>query len=130
MNNKTGGLEKAIILWLSGLRLADISTLPEVTKLKEHAVLVELDASPITGSLNQHYQILTGKEPSSFGFFDTLVPRDYHVIEESTGRGGVPKWLPDLLGSGGWTVRYEETQPAELAGCIERLTQSASSLSS
>lgn len=130
MNNKTGGLEKAIVLWLSGVRLSDICALPEVTRLAESGAMVELDASPITGSLNQHYQILSGRDPSSFGFFDTIVPRDYRVIEQSAGRGSMPKLLPDLLRSAGWTVQYEETQPEELAKCAERLIQPVSSLPS
>lgn len=130
VNNKTGSLEKAIVLWLSGVRLSDVRAIPEVAGLIERGAMVELDASPITGSLNQHYQILSGRDPSSFGFFDTIVPRDYRVIEESVGRGGMPKLLPDLLRSAGWTVQYEETQSTELANCIERLIQSASSLPS
>jgi hypothetical protein len=130
VNNKTRGLEKAIVLWLSGMRLVDISALSEVTKLKKSGAMVELDTSPITGPLNQHYQVFSGRDPSSFGFFDTIVPRDYSVIEELVGRGGIPKLLPDLLRSAGWTVEYEETQSTELANCIERLTRSTTSLPS
>ncbi len=130
MNNTNKGLQKVIIIWLSGVRLADIRTLPEVTELFEHGAMVELDASPITGPQNQYYQVLSGRDPSSFGFFDTIVPRDYNVIEESVGRGGIPKLLPDVLRSAGWMARYEERQPAELANCIERWTRSAPSLPS
>ncbi len=130
MNNDNRGLQKAIIIWLSGVRLSDIRALPEVTELIERGAMIELDASPITGSLNQHYQVLSGRDPSSFGFFDTIVPGDYSVQEESVGRGGIPKMLPDLLRSAGWTVEYEETQSTELANCIERLTRTASSLPS
>jgi hypothetical protein len=127
VNNDNRGLQKAIIIWLSGARLADIRALPEVAELVEHGAMVELDASPITGSLNQYYQVLSGRDPSSFGFFDTFVPRDYNIIEESHGRGGIPKLLPDVLRSSDWKAQYEETQPAELANCIEHWTRFASS---
>jgi hypothetical protein len=130
MNNDNRGLQKAIIIWLCGVRLADIRALPEVNELVAHGAMVELDASPITGSRNQYYQLLSGRDPSSFGFFDTIVPRDYNVMEESVGRGGIPKLLPDMLRSSGWTAQYEETSPAELANCIEHWTRSAASLPS
>jgi hypothetical protein len=130
VNNNTKGLQKAIVLWLSGVRLADIRALPEVTELIDRGAMIELEASPITGPQNQHYQVLSGKDPSSFGFFDTIVPHGYSVIEETVGRGGTPKLLPDLLRSAGWMVQYEETQAAELANCIEHWTRSASSLPS
>ncbi len=130
MNNTTRDIQKAIVLWLSGVRLADIHALPEVAELIAHGALIELEASPITGPRNQYYQVLSGRDPSSFGFFDTLVPRDYNVIEESVGRGGIPKLLPDLLRSAGWMAQYEVTQPEELTTCIERWTRSTPSLSS
>ena len=131
MVNKTNkGIEKAIVLWLSGLRLTNIYALPEVKKLMECGAMVELDVSPITGLQNQHYQILSGKDPSSFGFFDTIVPRGYNVVEEASGRGDIPKFLPDVLRTAGWATMYEETKPEELVNCIERWTQSDSSLPS
>src|SRR5437588_8040121 len=105
MSNEEKGIDKAVVLCLSGARLADIRTLPEVATLLEHGALVELDPAPITGPLAQHYQVFSGKSPASFGFFDTLVPRNYAVIEETAGRGSPPKLLPDLLRSVGWTVR-------------------------
>jgi hypothetical protein len=130
VDNKTRGLEKAIIFWLSGIRLSDISALPEVTNLKERGAVVELRTSPITGPLNQHFQVFSGRDPSSFGFFDTIVPRDYSIQEESVGRGGIPKMLPDLLRSAGWMVQFEVALPTELASCIDRLTQTVASLPS
>lgn len=130
MNNTTRDVQKAIVLWLSGLRLADIHALPEVTELIARGALIELEASPITGPRNQYYQVLSGRDPSSFGFFDTLVPRDYNVIEESVGRGGILKLLPDLLRSAGWMAQYEVTQPEELTSCIERWTRSTPSVPS
>jgi hypothetical protein len=129
--NKTNkGIEKAIVLWLSGLRLTNIHALPEVKKLMECGAMVELDVSPITGLQNQHYQILSGKDPSSFGFFDTIVPREYKVLEETSGREATPKLLPDILRSAGWMTEYEEIEPDELINCIKRWTQSDSSLPS
>jgi hypothetical protein len=119
-------IEKAVILWLSGVRLADIRTLPEIADLSEQGSLVELDPTPITGQLSQHYQILSGTSPASFGFFDTLVAHNYIVVEETTGRGPTPRLFPDLLRSVGWTVRFEEIQSSELAFSFEKLTSSAS----
>src|SRR5438105_3225467 len=130
MNNTTRGIQKAIVVWLSGVRLEDIRALPEVKKLMEHSALVELDVSPITGRQSQHYQVLSGRDPSSFGFFDTIVARGYTVLEETTGRGATPKMLPDVLRTAGWTVAYEETEPEELANCIERWSQSDSAMPS
>src|SRR5712692_42886 len=118
--------QKAIVLWVSGVRLADIRTLPEVASLLNRGALVELDPLPITGSQAQHYQALSGKSPAGFGFFDSLVPRNYAAVEESSGRGTTPKLLPDLLRTVGWTVQYEEVQAAELATRLQVLTQTAS----
>ena len=126
MSNEEKGLDKAVVLWLSGARLAEIRALPEVAILLEHGALVELDPAPITGPLAQHYQVFSGKSPASFGFFDTLVARNYAVTKETTGRGSAPKLLPDLLRSVGWTVRYEETQPSGLVSRMQGLTQVAS----
>src|SRR5947208_15133815 len=123
MNNSTKGIQKAIIFWLSGVRLADIRTLPEVTRLIDHGAMVELDVSPITGLQNQHYQVLSGREPSSFGYFDTIVPREYSVLEETTGRGTTPKLLPEILRTAGWVINYEEIQQAELINCVAHCTQ-------
>jgi len=128
VNNTTKGIQKAIVLWLSGLRLTDILALPEAKKIMECGAMVELDVSPITGLQNQHYQVLSGKNPSSFGFFDTIVTRGYKVLEEASGRGDTPKLLPDVLRTAGWATMYEETESEELVNCIKRWTQSDSSL--
>src|ERR1051326_5849167 len=101
--------QRAVIVWLSGARLADIRTLPGVEKLLDAGAMVELDSSPIISLQAQHYQVLSGKSPASFGFFDTFVSRNYAVTEEVTGRGGSPKLLPDIGRTVGWTVSYEET---------------------
>src|SRR5579863_1055723 len=128
MNNVEKGIERAVVLWLSGVRLEDIRTLPAVIALQERGALVELDPAPITGPLTQHYQAFSGKFPASFGLFDSLVPRNYSVdavAGESVGRGLAPKLLPDLLRTVGWTVRYEETSPDKLVTLVQQATQSA-----
>src|SRR5947209_94750 len=118
--------EKAVIVWLSGARLADLRTLPEVEKLLDAGATVELDSSPIISLQAQHYQVLSGKSPASFGFFDTFVSRNYAVTEEVTGRGSSPKLLPDLLRTIGWTVTYEETGLPSLVSRLRDLIQSVS----
>jgi len=112
--------QKAIVLWLSGIELGEISAIPEVKMLMKSGAIVELDSSPITGPKAQNYQVFSGRSPASFGFFDTLVPHDYSVVEENKGRGVDPKLLPDLLRTVGWTVQYEEKQLSELVTCIEQ----------
>lgn len=126
MNNVDQTPQKAIILWLSGTRLSDIRTLPEVVALAERGVVVELEPSPITNAQAQRYQALSGRLPASFGFFDELVPHNYTVAAASTGRGPTPLLLPDLLRTVGWTTRYEEPQGAELVKLLQEWTQSAS----
>lgn len=127
MNNINTTMQKAVVLWLSGVRLADIRTLPHVKTLIERGATVELDPSPITGPQSQYYQVFSGKSPASFGFFDTFIPRNYTVTEENSGRGTTPKLLPDQLRTVGWSVSYEETRPAELASCLRSLIQSVTS---
>jgi hypothetical protein len=117
--------QKAVILWLSGMSLSTISTLPAVQELLKQGVTLELHPSPITGRQAQRYAAFSGNTPSSFGFFDELVPRNYAVVEEATGRGPTPPLLPDVLRSVGWSVRYEQLGPAELAAHIQDWTQSA-----
>lgn len=119
-------VDRAVILWLSGLRLNDVRGLPEVEMLMKQGAIVELEPSPITGPQAQHYQVLSGRSPASFGFFDTLVPRHYAVIEEVTGRGDTPKLLPDLLRTSGWTVDYVESQPSELVTSLQSRIRAAS----
>ncbi len=97
MSNTNAGTQQAIVLWLSGVEFRDIRALPEIEALLKQGAMVELEPSPITEPLLQHYQTLSGRLPEHFGFFDTLVPRNYAVVEESSGRGVTPKLLPDLL---------------------------------
>jgi hypothetical protein len=115
--------QKAIVLLLSGIQLQEISALPEVEMLMKRGAMVELDPSPITGPLAQYYQVFSGRSAASFGFFDTLVPRDYSVVEESTGRGVSPKLLPDLLRTVGWTVQFQEKHLSEIGLCLSGWTQ-------
>src|SRR5260370_18708215 len=89
--------------------------LTEVEALLKQGAMVELEPSPITEPLLQHYQTLSGRLPEHFGFFATLVPRNYAVVEESSGRGVTPKLLPDLLRTVGWHGRYEERWFVDLA---------------
>jgi hypothetical protein len=122
MNNTNAGTQQAIVLWLSGVEFRDIRALPEIEALLKQGAMVELEPSPITEPLLQHYQTLSGRLPEHFGFFDTLVPRNYAVVEESSGRGVTPKLLPDLLRTVGWTVRYEEVSLADLAASVQAWT--------
>jgi hypothetical protein len=115
--------QRAIVLWLSGAKLEDVRGLPEVKALVDNGALVELDPSPITSRQSQFYQLSSGREPASFGFFDTLLPRKYAVTEGTAGRGTSPKMLPDVLRTIGWTVSYEETQLANLATTVQTMTQ-------
>lgn len=124
MSNTDTMVDKAVVLWLSGARLAEIRTLAAVDKLIHRGAMVELDPSPITSLQAEYYQTLSGKSPASFGFFDTFISRNYRVTEEVNGRGSTPKLLPDLLRTVGWTVSYEETQPQSLVACLQGLTQS------
>jgi len=126
MSSTETTIQKAAVLWLSGARLADIRPLPEVEKLINDGAMVELNPLPITGQQAQQYQVLTGKSPASFGFFDTLVAHNYAVTEEVTGRGPTPKLLPDMLRTADWTVAYEETNLSGLVMRLQDLTQAAS----
>src|SRR5215470_2987275 len=124
MSNTNARTQQAIVLWLSGVEFTDIRTLPEVEALLEQGAMVELEPSPITEPLIQHYQALSGRLPEHFGFFDTLVPRNYAVVEESSGRGVTPKLLPDLLRTAGWSVLYEEVSLAGLVASVQAWTAS------
>lgn len=117
--------QRAVILWLSGTQLADIHDIPEVQSLVKSGAMAELIPGPITGPLAQAYQAFSGRSPASFGFFDTLVPHNYIVVEETSGRGGSPKLLPDLLRTVGWIVQYEELALSELASHLHGWTQNA-----
>jgi hypothetical protein len=131
--------QRAIILYLSGVRLADISTHTEVEAVVKQGVSVELQPMPITGLQAQYYQIFSGKLPAHFGFFDTLMPLcrlprfqqgadGYTIVEEYGGRDAPPKMLPDLLRAAGWMVDYEECSSTELLASLRRLTQGRGSL--
>jgi Type I phosphodiesterase / nucleotide pyrophosphatase len=122
--NTTGnGIQKAVVFWLSGARLDAMRALPAVQSLLQRGASVELEPLVITGLQNQYYQVASGRSPASFGFFDTIVPKNYVVSEESAGRGPMPKLLPDLLRTGGWTVQYEEKPLAELVPAMQQWTQ-------
>ena len=41
MNNTTQSIQKAILFWLSGIRLADIQSLPEGRELIDRSAMVE-----------------------------------------------------------------------------------------
>jgi len=116
----TSTTNRAVVIWLSGASLASIRALPEVQALTRKGALVELDPSPISSSQAHYYQAFSGRLPATFGFFDTLLPRNYNIIEESTGRGTPPRLLPDLLRTVGWTVTFEEVAGAALPGSIEQ----------
>lgn len=125
MSDMGTGIQKAVVLWLSGARLADLCDLPEVDALIKQGAKVELEASPIVGPLTRHYQALSGRLPEYFGFFDALTPRNYAIVEESGGRGVTPKLLPDLLRAVGWTVQYEETRLSNLSARVQSWIESA-----
>jgi hypothetical protein len=74
MSNVNKGIQRALILWLSGASLAGMRTLSEVKNLLERGALVELAPSPIIGWQAQHYQAFSSRLPARFGFFDTLIP--------------------------------------------------------
>lgn len=115
--------QKAVVLWLSGVRLAEIRTVPAVEALLARGAMVELDPTPITGPQAQHYQVFSGKLPASFGFFDSFTARNYTVTEEMNGRGTTPSLLPDLLRTVGWTVNYQETSLAEAGAQLQSIVQ-------
>jgi hypothetical protein len=128
----TEGIQKAVVLWVSGPGLTDIRALPEVELLLEQGVLVELEPAPITGPQSQHYQVLSGTLPARFGFFDTLMPlcrlsrptngkSGYTVVEEYAGRDTAPKLLTDILRSAGWSAEYEEVSVSELVAKVQNL---------
>lgn len=125
MSNTDAAPQKAVLLWVSGVRLSEIRTLPGVESLLTRGAMVELDPSPITGTQSQSYQVFSGKLPASFGFFDAFVARNYTVTEETTGRGTTPSLLPDMLRTVGWTVAYEETTLFAAATQLQSMAQAA-----
>ena len=132
MNNSDNGTRRAFILWLSALQFAEIGALPQVEKLIEKGIRVELTPSIISGPQSQHYQVLSGKSPARFGFFDTLMPLSrlarpahdgsgYTIVEERGGRDAAPRFLPDILRQAGWDARYEEMPLSALQADTLRL---------
>lgn len=124
-DNTTTTHRRAIVLWLSGIRLEDIETLQEVRELRQDGALVVLEPLPITGPQMQHYQVLSGQSPAGFGFFDTLVPQNYTVVEQQVQVDALPQLLPDILSITGWKVRYEEIAFSKLGSRIENWIGSA-----
>ncbi len=118
---------KAIVLWLSGARLGDIRALPEVETLLKGGALVDLEASPIAEPMTQHFQAMTGRTPECFGFFDTLVPRNYAVVEQRNGRGATPRLLPDMLRTVGWSVVYQEGPLSNLTNSVREWSAASTS---
>src|SRR5690349_12676166 len=100
--------QKVFLLWLSGANFADIRLLPEIGMLQQQGAFVNLEASAIPDELVQHYAVMSGQSSDTFGFFDSLIPRNYDVTEERNGRGPAPKLLPDILQAVGRTALYEE----------------------
>ncbi len=128
MNNATPSIHKAVLFWLSGMCFEDMCIFPEGRELLDQGAVVTLHAAPITGAQNHHYQVLSGRDSSCSGYFDSLVPRNYTVVEESSGPGTIPKLLPDVLRDAGWIVVYDEVQPPELVNRVQQWTQNTSSL--
>jgi hypothetical protein len=110
---------RMIVLWLSGLKLEDVETLPEVRELRQIGSLVELESIPITGPQMHHYQILSGQPPACFGFFDTVVPQNYTVVEQQVSSDTLPQLLPDILSIAGWRVSYHEIACSEPGTYVE-----------
>lgn len=132
MSNVDKAAQKAFVLWLNGVGLRDIRALPEVESLLGQSVQVELESSPITGPQSHLYQILGGRLPASFGFFDTLMPlghlarssrgaSGYTIVEEQAGRDAAPKFFPAILREKGWNVQYIEGSLPECAASARDL---------
>jgi hypothetical protein len=68
----------------------------------------------------QQYQVLSGQAPASFGFFDTIMPHRYQVIEQQVTVDKLPQSLPDMLSLTGWKVSYQETPFAALGAWMKQ----------
>jgi hypothetical protein len=121
--------KKAIIFWLNGLSWPAIQNVPEVEQLAQRGVRTVLTSSPIVGPQSHFYQVLTGKSPARFGFFDTLLPLSrlsrpsggksgYTVVEEHTGRDATPPFFPELLRFAGYAAQFEEVSADELVASV------------
>jgi hypothetical protein len=120
---------KAVLFWLSGMGLSSIHPIAEVEILMRQGFTAELASTPITGNQSHYYQVMTGRRPECFGFFDTLVQHEYNVEEKRGGRDRPPENLTTLLTSAGWNVNYHEIDPANLVSNIRSWAKTASSFS-
>jgi len=114
---------KAVVLWLSGACLADMRTIAEVERLSGRSAAVELIPAPITNTQSLSYQLVTGRRPERFGFFDTLVLHGYTVVEDFQGRDSAPASFADLLSAAGWAVKHKELTIDELVECVRSWAQ-------
>lgn len=121
---------RAIVFWLSGAYLADIRTIPEVEALMKRGASVELIPAPITGTQSRHYQLMTGRRPDCFGFFDTLTLRGYKVVEELQGKDIAPPSLIDLLKAADWTVSNQDMTIAGLVAGVKKWAQTVTAAAS
>lgn len=133
----TDSKQRAVVLWISGLAYADIGGIAEIEALAARGVKVELTPSLIAGKQSSYYQVMSGRAPASFGFFDSLVPayqlprsspgqRTYHVVEGNDGRDAAPRFFPDILRSCGWSVEFTEAPLAELVEKMRALPEETS----
>ncbi|GHO91871.1 hypothetical protein KSF_019190 [Reticulibacter mediterranei] len=120
---------KAVLFWLSGIGLSSIHPIMEVETLMRQGFTAELASTPITGNQSHYYQVMTGRRPECFGFFDTLMPHEYSVEEKPGGRDRPPETLITLLSSAGWNVNYNEIAPANLESSICAWAKTASAFS-
>jgi hypothetical protein len=120
---------KVVLFWLSGLGLSSIHPIAEVETLMQQGFTTELASTPITGKQSHYYQVMTGRRPECFGFFDTLMSYEYGVEEKLSGRDRPPETLTTLLTSAGWSVNYNEIAPANLVPSIRAWAKTASAFS-
>jgi hypothetical protein len=113
---------KAVIFWLSGLDLGQVQAIAEVEQLMQKGVTIRLEPRLITSLQAHHYQVITGRHPSSFGFFDTFTLQGYSIRESLEGRDQPPGSLLALLSAAGWTVHFHESVYEELANSIQHWT--------
>ena len=129
--------QRAAILWVSGLADSDISGIAEIEALGAQGVKAELIPSLLAGKQSRYYQVMSGSAPTSFGFFDSLMPAyqvsrslqgqsGYQVVEENSGRDAAPRFFPDILRSCGWSVETIEAPLAELAERTRALPEDVS----
>jgi hypothetical protein len=120
---------KAVLFWLSGMGLSSIHPIAEVEALMRQGFTAELTSTPITNSQSHYYQVMTGRRPECFGFFDMLVPYEYSVEEKLGGRDRPPETLTTFLNAAGWNVNYNEIAPANLVSSIRVWAKTASAFS-